>query len=958
MSLTSIINSNFRDFNYFGIKIEAYTNKQGEIKKNGICPSAKEYEGKDKYFGMIWNKETGKSDIIPNAISIDTSNLSVIDVDVPAQCPILDKLKKDCKLIVKTNKGFHFYFKNCDELLKSDTGKKGITCGIADINLPRHWFCPIYFHNEDKTNYYSYECIKSCQTQNKLSEMPDYAVMWCNMLIGMKNYNSSSLTSPIINKKKSTIEKIIIQPDFQVEKFNIDIMTKIYDIYFKHNQFNNYDTWRNTAYMSRHLNNSEDCFQLFDKYSRKVQGYENKPECENRQVFFGKNEYNENYNENGILIRCSKLDPVLFNSSLVHLYKSKYEDDFIKINSMWLYPETKELDYIYNDWNQNFKCLMFKSAYGTGKTYGFKKIIETYEPKKILFITYRQSLAHSLTNDLKSKFGFNSYLDKTVNIKTASRIIIQLDSIYKLLEKFQYDLQHDTTPEFDLVVLDEMEGLLNHLSYNKIDQHTIFNILERIIKKSNKVLCLDGDLNDRSLDFISNMNISFKVYKNEFKPNKKNFIFTNDMEKFNNNIDEDLKNGKKIVIVCMTKTESEKYNDMYKENYKVIIHNSIEKNKNILLDVNSNWADCDLLIYSPSVESGVDFNIKNNFYKCYSTLSNQSTSFRAFNQMLNRVRFYENNNIMCYFDSKMMEFSTIISPYVYEEMKLYKYSQIEDSPLVCTLIHNDVESINSKNYFIPSLIKSIIDKGHTYQYLNDAVKIEKNKEDKSQKEIIIEHIVNAKNLEEDEYVELIERQRANEEITREETYQINKMYYKKVFLLEHLDFVNSEFMDIHYNNVDTLKNNKLINIALEDRNKISKDEILKTFKFNKIDMMHKIINTIGFDVFNKDIMIEQDTYEKQKDKVIEILNSKEYKTLFNCGKRVIKKERFSLKSLLETYGLTIVSELHRKQINKVSSKSYTYKLCNLEFINQYYKRLDDKRANDDSRISSCEFLDD
>jgi hypothetical protein len=123
-------------------------------------------------------------------------------------------------------------------------------------------------------------------------------------------------------------------------------------------------------------------------------------------------------------------------------------------------------------------------------------------------------------------------------------------------------------------------------------------------------------------------------------------------------------------------------------------------------------------------------------------------------------------------------------------------------------------------------------------------------------------------------------------------------------------------------------------------------------------MMHKIINTVGFDVFNKDIMIDQDTYEKQKDKVIEILNSKEYKTLFNCGKRVIKKERFSLNSLLETYGLKIVSELHRKQINKVPTKSYTYKLCNLSFINDYYKRLDDKRANDDSRISSCEFLDD
>jgi hypothetical protein len=939
MSVKAIVKLNFKDFEYHGVYMEAYTDENGEIKKSIDAPSSKKYEGIDKqYFQPVWCKRKGKFEE-PNGIAVHTQNLSIIDVDKIDQCPILDKLLKDCNFIVKTRKGFHFYFNLCNELLSSDTGKKGVLCGIADINIPNLFFCPIYFHNEDATINFKYEVIK----KEKLNDMPDYAVLWSNTLIAMANNQKNVKTSEVITKTKSKIEKIIVKPDFQVQKFNVDIMEKIYDIYFKHNQFHDYVSWRNTAYMSRHLNNSEECFKLFDKYSRKVNGYNKKPEIENRQIFFGKHEYNENYDENGVLIKCAKLDLTMYNDTLIHLYKSKYEDEYIKINSMWLYPDTNELNYIYDDWMNNFKCLMFKSAYGTGKTYGFKKIIENYKPKKILFITYRQSLAHSLTNDLHNKFGFNSYLDKTINIKTSNRIIIQLDSIYKLLDRFQFDLQHDTTPKFDLVVLDEMEGLLNHLSYNKIEQHTIFNILERIIKKSNKVLCLDGDMSDRSLDFISNINIGYKVYKNEFKPNKKNFIFTCDMYKFDNNIDADLRKKKKIVIVCMTKSESEKYNELYKGVYNVILHNSIEKNKEILMDVNTNWKTCDLLIYSPSVESGVDFNITNYFYKCYSTLSNQSTSYRAFNQMLNRVRFYENNNIMCYFNPSQMEFSTIISPYRYEEMKLYKYSQIDDSPLINTLIHNDVESINSKNYFMPSLIKSILDKGHTYQYLNDFVPKEKEEGEETQKDKIIKGIVNAPNIDEYEYEYLLEKQRANEEITREETNQITKMYYKKVFQMPDIESITIPFMDTHYNNVDCLKNNKLLHIKLEDRYEIKKEEILKKFKFSKIDMMIKIIKELGFDIHDKTISITKDEYEANKDKVIEILNSREYKTLFNCGKRIVKKENknFSINSYLETYGLKVSSTMHRKQVKKVKTKDYTFELHNLDFINEYYKRVAD-----------------
>lgn len=958
-TLKNLFEFKFEQFNYFGVFIEAYTNEDNKIVKSINAPSYNKYKDTKHYFKDVYCKERGEF-VKPNAISIDVSKHSIIDVDKPEQCPILDRLLNDCNFIVKTRKGYHFYFKNCESLSKSDKGKKGVLCDVADINIPNLFFCPIYCHRDDNKINFSYELIKN----KELNDMPEYAIMWCNMLIMMKNFNSSEKTVPKVNNSISRIEKIEIIPDIDIQKFDIKTMELIYDIYFKYNQFNDYDTWRDIAYMSRHLNNTEECFKLFDMYSRKVESYKNKPEIENRQMFFGKGEYNVNFDENGVLVKCAKLDIKMYDMTLKHLYKNKYEDEFININSQYLY--TEENKHIFNDWNENYKCLMLKSAYGTGKTFAFKQIIESYNPKRILFITYRQSLAHSLIEDLQQKFGFDTYLDKKVNVKESKRLIIQLDSIKKLenFVNYNFDTQTDTLERYNLIVLDEMEGLLNHLSYEKIEQHNIFDILRRLLYKSKKILCLDGDLSDRSLDFVNNLKIDYKVYRNQFQPNKKNFIFTENMENFNDSIDMDLKNGKKIVIVCMTKTESEKYNSMYKTieeetdniynkykgKYRVIIHNSIEKNKQILLDVNKYWAECDILIYSPSVESGVDFNVVNHFYKCYALLSNKSTSYRAFNQMLNRVRYYENNDVLCYFNKDQMEFSTLLSPYRFNEIKLYKYANMEETPLINVLIHNDVEYTNSRHYFIPSLIKSILSKGHTYQYLKDCVKTKK---DNTAKEEIIYNIANAQNITNEEYENLLLKQKNNEEITRDENNMINKMYYKKVWQLENIEDVSNEFLETHYNKIDSLKNNKLINIKLEDRKIILKEEILKKIRFEKIDMFLNIIKTLGFNIHDKSIKIDKETLNNNEDKVLEIINSRQYKNMFGCKKAIVKKEKFSINSLLDNYGLKIYSSRNRVQKGKVKMEFYEYTLNNLDYINKYYERVVNQKQDENLN----EFLD-
>jgi superfamily II DNA or RNA helicase len=84
---------------------------------------------------------------------------------------------------------------------------------------------------------------------------------------------------------------------------------------------------------------------------------------------------------------------------------------------------------------------MIKSSYGTGKTYLFKKLMDEYKYKKVVFITYRQSLAYSLIEELRNDYGFKSYLDEGIECYKEPKIIIQLDSIEKLTQKYFLETQ-------------------------------------------------------------------------------------------------------------------------------------------------------------------------------------------------------------------------------------------------------------------------------------------------------------------------------------------------------------------------------------------------------------------------------------------------------------------------------------------------------------------------------------
>ena len=82
-----------------------------------------------------------------------------------------------------------------------------------------------------------------------------------------------------------------------------------------------------------------------------------------------------------------------------------YEKNCIKFYSNYVY--TEENQHIFKDFiDSEEQVIAISSPYGTGKTYTFKQLIPKFN--KILFITYRHSLATSLYYELQTQ-GFQNY---------------------------------------------------------------------------------------------------------------------------------------------------------------------------------------------------------------------------------------------------------------------------------------------------------------------------------------------------------------------------------------------------------------------------------------------------------------------------------------------------------------------------------------------------------------------
>ena len=291
------------------------------------------------------------------------------------------------------------------------------------------------------------------------------------------------------------------------------------------------------------------------------------------------------------------------------------------------------------------KTLFIKSPMGSGKTTAVVQYIKQNLDKSILIISSRISLIHTIYSKLlEENIPFDNYLYSKLT-PNMQRLIISINSLLKLPSPLQ---------KYDIIWLDEAVSLMTYIGFypfgNKQELYLIFHWL---INTANKLLITDADLNDNSIDYYSfNYNYTYDIYKCHQYPNTVNFYHS--VEDLLNLIINDLDLGKNVYIATDTKQVSINiYNELIKYTDKIFLYNSdstVLMDKEILT-INDSWIKYRVIIVTPKIIYGVDFN-KQHFHKSYGFYKGNTITAREAIQQLHRIRTLYDREINVYIKQK------------------------------------------------------------------------------------------------------------------------------------------------------------------------------------------------------------------------------------------------------------------------------------------------------------------
>ena len=842
-----------------------------------------------------------------------------------------------------------------------------------------NWFRLPYQTNEDKP----YEhIIKKGITKNFI----------LNYINDAQEYKFIKIQPEIIKEK----EIIQIKPTENHQENKPEIINnelekiKSYFIFLSIERVNKYDEWFKLGCLIKSLY-YENGLNLFLELSRKSKFYET-----DEYII---NTYNKisklNFKINTFYFLLKQDNPKEYYKLVKDNFK-KLDDisiDKIKINSEYLSDIDDELnkptilnENIHNFFNSDIKTLSIKSAYDTGKTQLLKKIIRKYEPVKILMLSYRITLSQDLTGNFKDEFKFCNYIEDK-NYKTCDRVIIQLESLLKLRNEVLFFDENEINyeiPSYDLIIIDEIESILNQFNSPtfKGKNKDTFEFLTEIINNSKKLICLDGDINERAYNYIKNFGPSINI-ENDYKKNIKIFNIIDKNEEFNKYILNSLGKNEKIALVSQSRTKADEYYQLIKnfnDTLNILLYTSMtdDEEKIKLKNVNEIWSNCDVLIYSPTVEAGVNFD-KLHFNKIYGIFGNNSTSPRSFLQMLARIRKTTDNEIII--NNSTSNFK------INDECELYNFSQVKHNAAylkcfeksgryvlnsngkkiyrVCfdayttNYIYNYMEILNKQHfYFLTNFKELILSKGHQLIFnkfidKNDD-EDEYNEEFSFNYEIIktpSDKIYDADNITQAEYNQ-IKIKKQNNKATEEDKTKADKYFLMKE--LGNDKIINKITVDI----IDKWKN-KIYTIAnynfMVDINKYKRDNTADNILYyEKLLFTKKLIETLNLKLDDKSKFINS---EELKNNFITFFKNENIENKIKAYKMFYKFDINSLddktnnkqiigtiNSILSNYSL----KLENKQIRLNKKREYVYFLVSSdnEILNINYRKLKLKLNNE------------
>ena len=418
---------------------------------------------------------------------------------------------------------------------------------------------------------------------------------------------------------------------------------------------------------------------------------------------------------------------------------------------------------------------LIKSYLGTGKTVEFIRQARLPGHERILILAPRRLYAWSVTNEYNKFFDpecfpnmplgcgatasrtqeypeLKCYLDPKLqdrqDLLSTDQLVIQMESLFKLVD----------APRYDLLILDEVESLLTQFSSKETMRNNLpkcVEVFEKLMKETPHIIGGDAFLGKRAFEVCKMFKPVNKIVNYQKGVSRRAIWYCGGKNTFQTMVYQAvqiMKSGRNIVFECASREKCLALKRMCQEfgfTYKCYVGKSENPEKDIeeLKHVNSSWntdPPIQCLIYNSVITVGVNFDVKGVFHQLFIYGSSFCNHVRDTMQGSLRVRHLIDDVVhVCCHDVPVSKSLPTTVNEVNEwmdmtvDMKKQASSIINDSPAFCkfkeenifykdlwqnapqwlklTHIHNIQESNQSKVYYGQVLAKYLKECNYTIQ---------------------------------------------------------------------------------------------------------------------------------------------------------------------------------------------------------------------------------------------------
>jgi len=309
------------------------------------------------------------------------------------------------------------------------------------------------------------------------------------------------------------------------------------------------------------------------------------------------------------------------------------------------------------------KIVCYKAMMGSGKSTAVRAMIAELGSETILLATPRRAYADSLQAELKKHGIIAVHYNDIVGDITADIVIVQMESLHRIL--------HDKF--YALVIIDESESCFKAISSETMKNSVgCINTLERVIKGAKYVVALDAFLSTRTTMGLHLMDKAApgKVCTYTHQHIKRKGVHIATIKQLKElairKVGQVGPDGqhKRIFFFCSIKKDADVFEEqLISLGIKYIYyHSNMSKETSAtLLDVATAWSDVQVVLATPTVTVGINYDIVGKFDSVFVFVSNQSCCPRDIMQATCRVRDYVDGTVYVAFSESCRRQETAIT---------------------------------------------------------------------------------------------------------------------------------------------------------------------------------------------------------------------------------------------------------------------------------------------------------